>query len=265
MPKQTVLADISSELEDQIPRFCEKWRSIQLLTHPIDRDEVSEIIKTTYKISGYAKPKILFYSNPLQAIQAVSTIVDPHSYLGCGIQMKFIKRVFDHLRNLIEGQLDRELFIRLRIQTLMSLVPYDLDKFDSLARYFPDTVLRCLESQLVTDLEKLNPELEYAHIEYFTSRLSRPVEWSNWACMFDFCISVLKLKHDKQQWQVLQQLISHTGFLFQYERVCVACERPSILTFDQDNYLHAEKQPALQFMDGYGVYAHHGRHSCDME
>lgn len=265
MSKQKILIDVCAELEAQIPEFCEKWCSIQLLTQPIDRDKVAEIIKTAYRLSGYEEPKIVFYSNPLQAIQAVSTIDDPRSYLGRDVHIKFLKRVFDHLQNLIERQVDRQLFIRLRNQTLMSLVPYEPEKCNSLPRYFPDTVLRCLESQLVADLEKINPELEYADISYFTRCLSRPAEWANWACMFDFCVSVLKLSHDKQKWQLLQQLIRETGFLFQFERVCLACERPSILSFDQDNFLHAEEQPALQFADGYSVYANHGRFPFSME
>lgn len=257
--------DVCAELEAQIPRFCEKWRSIQLLTQPIDRDKVTEVIKTAYRLSGYEEPKVLFYTNPLQAIQAVSPINDYRSYLGRDVHTKFLKRVFDHLQNLVERQLDRQLFIRLRNQTLLSLVPYEPEKCNSSPRYFPDTVLRCLESQLVADLEKLNPELEYADISYLTRCLSRPAEWAGWACMFDFCISVLKLSHDKQKWQLLQQLICETGFLFQYERVCLTCDRPSILSFDQDNFLHAEEQPALQFVDGYGVYANHGKSPFDVE
>ncbi|MBE7382762.1 MAG: hypothetical protein F6J95_015275 [Leptolyngbya sp. SIO1E4] len=265
MPKQRFLTDVGAELEAQIPKFCEKWRSIQLLTYPIDHDKVAGIIKTAYNLNGYEEPEIIFYGNPLQAIQAISTIDDARSYLGRNVHIKFLKRVFDHLKHLIERQLDQQLFIRLRNQTLRSLVPYEPEKFNSFPLYFSDTVLKCLESQLVADLEKLNPELEYTDIRYFTRCLSRPAEWASWACLFDFCASVLQLSHDKKKWQLLQELICETGFLFQYERVCIACERPSILLFDQDNFLHAERQPALKFADGYGVYACHGRFPFSME
>lgn len=58
-------------------------------------------------------------------------------------------------------------------------------------------------------------------------------------------------------WQTLQQLICETGFLFQYEQVCIACERPSRFLYDQNNLLYSEKQPALQFSDGYRAYSLH--------
>ncbi|MEL6321405.1 MAG: DUF6745 domain-containing protein [Cyanobacteria bacterium J06626_14] len=54
---------------------------------------------------------------------------------------------------------------------------------------------------------------------------------------------------------ILQQLISETGFLFLRERVCIACERPNALFFDENNQLPAEGQLVLKFADGYSVYA----------
>jgi hypothetical protein len=77
-------------------------------------------------------------------------------------------------------------------------------------------------------------------------------------CLFDFCISVLNLHYDRQKWLVIHNLIQNCGFLFEYENVCIACDRPSKLSFDADNLLHAEGEPALQFADGYGVYADRG-------
>ena len=82
--------------------------------------------------------------------------------------------------------------------------------------------------------------------------------------MFDFCISVLKLQHDRQKWQVLQELMQHCSFIFQFEKFCVVCDRPCKLSFDQENRLHADKEPAIQFADGYGVYACHGRNPFEL-
>ena len=253
MLKQKILTDLYSEQEVLIPAYCEKWRLTENSMQPIDRDKAAKAIKTAYQISGFAEPEIWFYSNPLQAIQSISDIEGFLSYLGRDLHIKFLKRVFDHLQHLIERQLSPPLFIRLRNQTLHPSVPYYPKQCNSLPYYFPGSVLNCLKSQLIADFTKLNPELEYSDISYFTSCLARPAEWAIWACMFDFCISVLKLSRDIQKWQVIQQLIHETGFLFPYERVCIACERPSRLSFDEDNLLHASGQPALKFADNYSV------------
>ncbi len=82
--------------------------------------------------------------------------------------------------------------------------------------------------------------------------------------MFDFCISVLKLHHERQKWQVLQELIQYSGFIFQFEKVYLACDRPCKLSFDRENLFHAEGEPAIQFTDGYSVYAWYGRHPFEL-
>ncbi|MEO1373625.1 MAG: hypothetical protein AAFW70_04715 [Cyanobacteria bacterium J06635_10] len=42
-----------------------------------------------------------------------------------------------------------------------------------------------------------------------------------------------------------------SGFIFQFENVCISCNRPCKLSFDKDNRLHAQG-------DAYSVYARHG-------
>lgn len=212
-----------------------------------------------YSVSGYSEPEILLYDNPLIAIQEVTYIEDFKSYLGHNIRTKFSKRVFDHIQYGLVQQLDYKFFIRLRNQTLYTEPPYYSTHDKPQPYYFPYSVMTCLEHQLVADLEKTKPELEFSDISYFTSCVSRPAEWAGWAGLFDFYISVLKLHHDKKKWQVIQQLIQNCGFLLQYENVCIACNRPSKLSYDEENLLHADGEPALQFADGYGIYADHGK------
>ncbi len=52
--------------------------------------------------------------------------------------------------------------------------------------------------------------------------------------------------------------MQYCGFIFLFENVCIACDRPYKLSFDQQNSLHGEGKYALEFIDGYGVYAYHG-------
>lgn len=241
-----------------IPEYREKWRFIENSIELISRDNIIEVINAAYFNTGYPEPEILFYNNPLIAIQKVACIKDFKIYLGRDIHIKFYKRVFEHLEYGLKQQLDANLFIRLRNQTLYTEYPYYSTNDKSQTCYFPHSVINCLKEQIIADLEKTNTELEYSDVLYFISNFTRPAEWAAWACMFDFCISVLKCHHDKIKWQVIQQLIQNSGFLFMYENVCIAINRPSKLSYDEENLLHADEEPALQFADGYGIYANHG-------
>lgn len=217
------------------------------------------MINAAYFNTGYPKPEILFYNNPLIAIQEVTCIKDFKIYLGRDIHIKFSKRVFEHLEYGLKQQLDANLFIRLRNQTLYTEYPYYSTYEKPQPCYFPHSVINCVKDQIIADLEKTNAELEYSNVLHFTNNFIRPAEWAAWACMFDFCISVLKCHHDKRKWQVIQQLVQNSGFLFMYENVCIAINRPSKFSYDEENLLHADEEAALQFADGYGIYANHGK------
>lgn len=137
--------------------------------------------------------------------------------------------------------------------------PYYWNEENPIISIFPFES-NCLQEKLTIDLDKFNPELEYQYTSVFTSCITRPAIWSIHACVVDFYISVLKLEYDRQRWDAIQKLIQHCEFLMRFERVCIACPRPVKMLFDENNYLHGDGESALEFSDGYSVYAHHGKH-----
>jgi hypothetical protein len=42
------------------------------------------------------------------------------------------------------------------------------------------------------------------------------------------------------------------------EGVCVVCDRPRIMNFDDNRALHMDGAPAVEYADGFSVYAFHG-------
>ncbi len=86
----------------------------------------------------------------------------------------------------------------------------------------------------------------------------QPENYSNLMSGFDFCVSVLNIVHRQQEWRVFQSLIQECGWLFAYDDICIICDRPLHLRFDNQNRLHAEGEPAIEFIDGYSLYSYHG-------
>ncbi|WP_442938375.1 DUF6745 domain-containing protein [Nostoc sp.] len=80
----------------------------------------------------------------------------------------------------------------------------------------------------------------------------------NEACICDFCISVLKCEYHLEKWEFFKKLINYCGWIFPYENICIISNRPSMIRLDEQNNIHAEHLPAIQFVDGFSVYANHG-------
>ena len=75
---------------------------------------------------------------------------------------------------------------------------------------------------------------------------------------YDFSISVLNYPHDEQRWQILQNIVKNCPWFFPFQGICFICDRPIKLSFNQENRLHGDGEPAIEHADGYKVYANSG-------
>jgi len=270
MPRRTnnmskrLIAEISEEQEAMLPSFREKWRSFAISTESVDEEKVKSVIKAAYSVSDFGEPEILFYESPFSAIQGIFAIDDYKGYLGKDVHIKFIKRVVDHIKYEVEKQLQESLSRKLRNKIDYLEFPHYWTEDNPLISYFPSEsrISSCIDSQLIDDFENYEEEQAY-FFQKLKMNITRTAGWSIWGCILDFCISVLDVGHDKNKWQIIQDLIQHCGFIFQFEKVCICCNRPSKLSFDTQNQLHGEGEPAMKFRDGFSVYACHGEHSSE--
>jgi hypothetical protein len=77
------------------------------------------------------------------------------------------------------------------------------------------------------------------------------------SALTDFVHSVMNNSYTSQKWSVLQELVRECGWIFATEDICIICDRPTKILLDEDNRLHAEAKPALEFADRFVAYAHH--------
>lgn len=55
--------------------------------------------------------------------------------------------------------------------------------------------------------------------------------------------------------------MAQTCFIYRknrFKEVCLICDRPTKLFFDNQNRLHAQGKPAIQYADGFSLYSYHG-------
>jgi hypothetical protein len=260
MSKQKIITELTSEQEALIPIYQDKWVQTIYSTAPLSRDCQITAINTAYQLCNYPEPEILFYSSPFNAIQSIVRADEhPHLYLGRSLHSKFSRRVLDHLLNILDRQTTYNVSIELGNRISYSDPPYYWTEENPIRPCFHNiSFLYCLYKQLHVDIEKSNPEIKEQYTSELIYNIQRTAQWAVHACKVDFCISVLELQHDQKIWDVIQKLIHECGFLLMFEKICIACPRPVKMLFDNDLNLHSNLEPALEFPDGYAVYANHG-------
>lgn len=218
---------LTPEQEALIPVYREKWRAIALSTEPINSEKASTSIKAAYQLIGYLEPEIIFCDSPFAARKTFGS--QPGHQLASRLTSQLESLLWSQMLSRVEDGLWSELTNYLSSQ---------------LERQLWNQVWRQLENQLANhqfNLISISPEV--------------------WACagsLYDFCIAVLNCAYLPREWQIFQSLVGDCGWILPYEKICYVCDRPRDLSFDDRQRLHAEGSPAIQFADGFSVYAYHG-------
>lgn len=261
---------LTPEQEALIPHYREKWRAIACKTEPIDRKKVAEAVKAAYAALRKQEPDILYCDSPFAALELIV-----QSQSGSRLERQLGNQVGSRLRSQLDiplwsqlrSQLDSQLASQLETQLLSLLM---LKLMSQLGRQLERQLNNQLREQLVKQkkapvffcggypiswLQVLGSTNKWwnKYIHYFD-----PEGWACRGSLFDFCISVLNCDYDQRKWEEFQLLASECGWVFPYEKTCLVCERPIKLSFDSENRLHAEGEPAIQFADGFSMYANHG-------
>ncbi|XGV95723.1 MAG: DUF6745 domain-containing protein [Leptolyngbya sp. BL-A-14] len=230
---------LTPEQEAVILVYQEKWRKIALSTKPIDRQKVLRIIHKFYSVLSQQKPKVLFFDSPFAAYSEL---------IKRGLEDQLLDHLFPKLWQTlkISGELiDLPSEIQYKERGLRFSEAIDMRND---LTHLNDQVVHQLELQLQVAL-KVSLVLSV-----LSSQFLRP------GCIHrdDFFVSVLGYSHQGRIWQAWKALAEECGWIFPVKGFCFVCDRPRKILLDDKNRLHAEGEPAIQFSDGFSVYAHHG-------
>lgn len=245
------IEEITPEQESQLPNYREAWQRLVFSTERIDHQQATKAVQAVYNLLELPTPEINFFDSPYLAAVIAKPLYERPYFTedGFGHGTKLIAKLhekfyFDN-RNAI-GHWDDLIEFQLKTNAYSEIIDWQLSaslKDDPLGGKFK-------ESQ---------------YIYYFL-----PLNWyANEGGFFDFHFSIanhtLFQPYDEYAWKVFQELVKSCGWIIPFENICLVCARPTKFSFDSENRLHAEGNPAVQFADGYGLYFSHGVGSIPVE
>ncbi|MBN4004151.1 DUF6745 domain-containing protein [Nostoc sp. LPT] len=228
----SLIEKLTPEQEALIRVYREKWRAIALSTERIDKEKVVEAVKIGYIAIRKQEPKIIFCDSPYAGLKIVI-----QKRLKHRLNIEFNNQLLYKFRNELRSQVAWQLQSQLMAEILTVVLP-DLTILE-------DTLRVELKTQLLLTTNLRSP--------WFKAQL-----YSSTCSWVDFYISVLNCSYNQIQWQALQSLLKYCSWILPYENICIVCDRPLHLRFDNQNRLHAEGEPAIEFIDGYSLYSYHG-------
>jgi hypothetical protein len=257
---QTKVKKLTPEQAALIPVYREKWRAIALSTGPINRSQAAETIKSAYSAIGLKAPEIIFVDRPYEAAEIILSRVDnPSSELRSEFERKLRSQLEKQLRSYLGSQLESELQSQLQTQRSARLyTQMQAQMWEVHRNYLAGFIASQLLPQEVFSERSRDFYWQKLGREQFSNCI-QPVLWAAYGSLLDFCISVLNLPHsNRRNWIVFQSIVRDCGLIYPYDKVCIVCSKPIALSVDSNYRLHAEGKPAVQFADGFSIYAYHG-------
>ena len=240
---QSKIERLTPEQEALIPVYREKWRSVAFSTERIERKQASEAVKAAYIFSGLSEPEVIFLDSPFRAwsyyfeertFQWGTTV---RHLIYHGLQFNVGNIGLDKLEFM--SSLEKYLWLKL------------VDVLNDDVRQVTDAI----EKQTKNQLSLVG---EPPFVNYIKSMLHTE-EWACCSSYYDYCVSVLDCECEPWEWIAYRSVAMYCGWLLPTTKVCIVCDRPTKLSFDSEGRLHSEVEPAIQFADGFKVYAHHGK------
>ena len=256
---QTKVKKLTPEQAALIPVYREKWREIALSTGPINRSQAAETIKSAYSAIGLKAPEIIFVDRPYEAADLiVSRFDNPSSELRSQFETKLRSQLEKQLRRYLGSQLESELQNQLQTQRSARLYTQLQTQLWEAQR---EHLVREIASTLPPQ-QSIDPWTGEIHSQTLGKQVNNRIQpelWAGYGSLLDFCISVLNLPHSYgRNWIVFQSIVRDCGWIYPYDNVCIVCSKPIVLSADSNHRLHAEGTPAVQFADGFSIYAYHG-------
>lgn len=229
---QRKIEKLTPEQEALIPVYREKWRKIALSTESIDQEKAAEAVKQAYALIGLSEPEVIFCYSPFSALRYFQQSHRFSLWICEKMRAELTTKLCSALRNKLQNQCGE---VWMQIESYLE------------SRQFI-TVSRQLENHLKSNFD----------ISLITLVCIQSEVCNFHASKFDFCISALNCTYPQKEWEIFKLLTKNCGWILSSEKACIVCDRPRILSFDNQNRLHAEGAPAIQFADGYSLYAYHG-------
>lgn len=268
--------ELTGQQKALIADYRMKWYSIAISTQPVDKVIAFSAIDAVYKkISNAEIPDIYYFESP-RSVANLSFMSHIYPTANLSNQRK-LNNIIKKVKNkLIKHGFLRGDFHRHIVFPLIEIVgqQFNIELWNILHQQFTfwsplhSLILGSLrdseKSSLIWKSGKPNQQREIERLwSYLATGSVSPDAECSICGLLDFCTSELGCFIEEDLWNTLRTYVFECGWTFFFEDFCFTCQRPHKVLFDEQNRPHAENEAAIEFLDGFSVFAKNGMLALD--
>lgn len=228
------LGRLTPKQEAQIPLIRDEFLNYGLSTEPADFESAEQAVKDAYISAGLEPPKIFIHvDSPYQGAIAAAILK------SINLRPQICSQVF-HL-------ISEQITTKIRYRTELRLWAQIWSQVGGQVR------------------DKIINQIEKNWIQIGNKKRAHTLTWSAFFGQHEAaCIAWASYFHRVcglpgiEKVEPLARITSSCGWVWFFSDVAIITDRPCKLQRDEQNRLHCENGPALEYRDGFAIYAWHG-------
>ncbi|MGB3510222.1 MAG: DUF6745 domain-containing protein [Microcoleaceae cyanobacterium] len=258
---QKLIKDLTAEQEALISVYREKWHSLAYSTEPINREKAAGAIKAAYASVGAFQPQIMFADSPYAAFDILLSQIWRRWETKDDYGHRFLlldrwKILSKQLKSQIGYYLCCEIASQIGDRWVEEGEQEGISPLQANLRW-SQLWSHILYSQVEEEWQEIISNISIKLLCLWSYPI--PTElWGSFVGWIDFCISVLGCECSQNDWKVFESVVKYCGWIYPLRNLCIICDRPRKLLLDDEYRPHAVEKPAIEFADGYCLYANHG-------
>jgi hypothetical protein len=223
-----MIEKLTEQQVQQLAVYRERWWEIGLATGPCNHQRVEQAIDELYQCAGLAPPRQkIWVKSPLAGCIAAAQL--------CQVRAQ----VWDQVRAQVRAQVGAQVRAQVRDQV-----------WDQVWAQVWDQVWAQVGAQ-VWDQVRAQVGAQVGNCGYGTHD-------ANWLAFYEYFWQECAINEVKRLSGLIQLAQAGCGWWWPFEGSVILSERPSRLMRDDEHRLHCENGAALQYPDGFAIYAWHG-------
>lgn len=270
----------------RIGSYVRKWTSIGLSTEEVDNEKLRIAVARLYQDLELAPPTVILCESPPAMILAARATC---ARLKEKIQLQkmgewFQPALFSRNEKSARRQMDRAIGNSLRVESIQEVRERTLwpvrttvatavrQPIWQACQYRPD--LEAQSDKIVPSAERaLRLALDHFDVHTTAANLDRlldmrnvswydGVRWADfgqhaahWCAFYDFLRNECELIEETNSFVGAMEMAKNAGWFIPFEKICFVSKRPKRLSLDTRELLHNEHAQAVEYPDGWSVWA----------
>jgi hypothetical protein len=260
----TKLLSLSPEQMALLGENRERWTEIRRSTAPADREAAEHGVRLAYLAAGHLPPQhIVWCASPIEMAKLWGQT--PRDQAGANVRTAVVNKVRNRVADAIWHRVQQDVLTDVVVKLVFT---------DTLGETIAEAVIRGANAAS----PRISPGVRWLSWpraglrDTLSSRQNfRDSGYSQhdlaWLGVHEYFRDVCGLERETEPLRGLLQIAANVGWILPHKHICWVADRPNSLRSDPRGRLHSAAGPALQFRDGWSVYAWKGvevpRHVID--